>query len=68
MSTNVNVKRAILALSSLNKARSIIKIGENRALAPDGAVGHCREELSNDEFDEMWGHVEKAIRFLVKVR
>ena len=48
------------ALSELKRARAIIDAGENRALASDGAVGHCREELSNDEFDKMWTHVERA--------
>lgn len=52
------------AYTALKKARAIIEMGENRALACDGAVGHCREELSNGEFDEMWHHVEEAIEAL----
>jgi hypothetical protein len=52
------------ALLELKKARAIIDVGENRALAIDGPVGHCREELTNDEFDEMWHHVEKAKQLL----
>lgn len=48
------------AAKELRAARAIIDVGENRALAIDGPVGHCREELTNDEFDQMWRHVEKA--------
>jgi hypothetical protein len=52
------------ALKALKKAREIIDVGENRAMAADAMVGHCREELSNLEFDEMWQHVERAINLL----
>lgn len=44
----------------LTLARDIIDVGETRAMACDGPVGHCREMLSNDEFDQMWAFVEKA--------
>lgn len=52
------------ALSQLKKAREIIEAGENRAMAADGSVGHCREELTNQEFDEMWKHVDNALKLL----
>lgn len=52
------------AQRELNKARAIIEVGENRALAVDGPVGHCRVQLSNAEFDQMWKHVERARQLL----
>lgn len=55
------------AYKELKAARAIIDFGENRALAVDGPVGHCREMLGNDEFDRMWHHVEKAIDLLKPV-
>ena len=63
MKPNVEKARA-----ELNKARAVIDIGETRALSIDGPVSHCREELTNKEFDAMWRHVELARRALAMPR
>lgn len=54
----------VIARAQLKKAKEIIDLGENRAMATDGNVGHCRECLSNREFDEMWGYVAIAMKAL----
>jgi hypothetical protein len=54
----------VIARAQLKKAKEIIELGENRAMAAEGNVGHCRECLSNREFDEMWGYIAIAMKAL----
>lgn len=54
------------ARAQIAEAKKIIEAGENRALASDGPVGHCREELTNAEFDCMWQYVERAYQILLR--
>ena len=42
------------AVAAAREAQLLIEVGEQRALAIDGPVGHFRDELSDSEWRRLW--------------
>lgn len=54
----------LAALNALNEAHEVVAESDSFAMACDGQVLHSRQAMSDEQFDRMWSHINRARRFL----